>query len=530
MVGTEPVDMIIPPYEGYFSQDKPRRSQDQPEVSYVIDRKRFIEAFPTRCMKSTYFEDPYAFEPTFTLIKTSGEFTLNATASIASILGAGFEPNKKTVILIHGFGQGYPKTVWLRRTRALFETNAQVGLQNLLIMDYSKASSQSYAQLAAMAGGLGSFLANFIMKLYQLGADPMSIHVVAHSLGTHVAGLAGKKLSPKIGRITALDPAGPCFGKVMFNDDTDRLSRDDAIEVDAYHYDDSFLGLPGSIGQFDVFVNGGKSQPGCLDNTNTMFQALITTLFDRKRVLSQSHTRSTEVATVSLSPQCQQVAFECRDYQAFKMGECGKCDDSNNQCFLMGFDYQYAELGQIPIRTSKEAKRLYISTGANEPYCLQHYQVLVNFEPILQQSKRQKWRLQVELVDVEGRTVDSISLSNQLNPNQFSHLLLTEQAAAKISSARLQVRNSDGKLVQAQQSSNSYRLPIEVISLEVNFMSNIEPNTRKRLSSRLCPTATMDQSIRMARQPKGDEQNSIEAPENWLYLEECGPEEAVSWS
>lgn len=519
----EPVDLIIPPYAGYFL-DKSKKASSQQEVSYVIDRKRFIEAYPTRCMTSTYFETPYAYEPTFTFIKPSGEITLKATSSPDEILAAGFEPNKRTIILIHGFSQGYPKTVWLRKTRALFETNAHVGRQNLIIMDFSKASSLSYAKLAAMASGLGSFVANFIMKLLKAGSDPMSVHIVAHSLGAHVAGFAGKKLSPRIGRITALDPAGPCFGKVMSNDDNDRLSRDDAVEVDVYHYDDSFLGLPGTIGQFDVYVNGGNSQPGCSDNANTMFQAVITTVSGRNRALSQSHTRSTEVATVRLTTlNCQQVAFECRNYEAFTLGECGKCDEFNNQCYLMGFDYQYAELGQLPIRSSREQKRLFISTGSDEPFCLQHYQVLIKFEPspeLSQQAKKQKWQIQTELFDPEGRLIDSISVDNQMGPNVFSHLLLTEHPVTKIRSARLQVRSHNGKLVQLQQGnlSNSYQLPFKVTNVEINFMSNINPAARKSLSSRLCPSAKF---IRKTIYSKKEEQNSVEAPENWLYLEEC---------
>lgn len=77
-----------------------------------------------------------------------------------------------------------------------------------------------------------------------------------------MAGFAGKRIKPPIGRITALDPAGPCFGKFFTNPYNLRLNPDDAYLVDVFHYDDSFLGLAGQHGQFDVYVNGGSSQPG----------------------------------------------------------------------------------------------------------------------------------------------------------------------------------------------------------------------------------------------------------------------------
>lgn len=518
MMANERVDMVIPPYESYDSSNQ--------EVSYVIDHKRFIEAYPTRCMTSTFLDDPAAVEPSFSLIKPSREIRMNATISIDAIQAAGFEPNKKTVVIIHGFTQSYPETVWLRKTRALFETNAFVGRQNLIIMDYGRASHQSYAQVAAMASGMGSFLANFLMKLFQLGADPMSIHLIGHSLGAHIAGFAGKKLRPKVGRITALDAAGPCFGKILSNPPMDRLGPEDAFEVDAYHYDDDFLGLPGQHGQFDIYVNGGASQPGCSDNMNTMFQALITMVFRRKKVLSESHTRSTEVATVRLTQlSCQQVAYECRDYQAFQMGECAKCDDANGQCFLMGFDYQYAEIGEIPLRTSRPGKKLYISTGHQEPYCLQHYQVLVKFEPspeLAQQAKRSKWRVQMEAIDYEGKRLEPITITNQMAPNVFSYLLLIE-SPIRVKSARIQVRSSDGKLVQLQQqtSSQTYQLPFKIFNVEINFMSNINPKIRRELSSRLCPVSSsiLTTPVRMARQQQ--ELNSVDGPENWSYFEEC---------
>lgn len=517
-------------------------------VSYVIDSKRFVEAVPTRCFASTILEDPKAVEPEFVIIKPTHEIRLNATTSLEHIMQAGFEPNKKTTIFVHGFTQSYPNTTWLRRSRALFEINHHVVRQNLIIMDWGRASKGPFSHAAAVVSGMGSFLANFIMKLTDLGADRMSIHIVGHSLGAHVAGFAGKRLKPRIGRITALDAAGPCFGKIFSNGPNDRLSHDDAYEVAVYHYDDDFLGLPGQHGQFDVYVNGGSSQPGCENNVNAMFQAMITMIFRRNRVLSESHTRSTEVSTVPLARTgCQMVAYECRDYPSFQAGECGKCDDQNSQCFYMGFDFQYSnnddQQASLGLRTSFPGKRLYISTGATETYCMHHYQVLVKFEPhpdMRNAAKRDKWRITLELADDSGGLA-SVQLTNQVAPNVFSALLLTDARPARFKAARLQVKTSDGSLVNVQKSlgskdlssaTNSKLTSHRIFAVEINFMSNVNPNIRRLLSSHLCPVAGFaglpPTAWRQLPPGSSDQVNAIGdstpvARVDWLEFEECLP-------
>lgn len=535
----EVITQIILPDENY-SRSPLNYSIQQEQLtssSYVIDHKRFVEAVSSRCWSSTILDDPLAVEPSFIVIKPSSEIRLNATAPLELVRElAGFEPQKKTTIIVHGFTQSYPKTTWLRKIRGLFEVHSLVGRHNLIIMDWGVASHGSYAQVAAMVSGMGSFLSNFIMKLIDLGADRMSIHVIGHSLGAHLAGFAGKRIRPRLGRITALDPAGPCFGKIFSNSASDRLSPGDAFEVDVYHYDDDFLGLPGQHGQFDIYVNGGSSQPGCTDNMNTMFQAVLTMLFRRNRVLSESHTRSTEVATVQLSATgCQQVAYECRDYAAFTLGECGKCDDGNNQCFLMGFEFQYGELGEhlSALRTSFPGKRFYIQTSSAELFCSNHYQILIKFEPNSEQlaiAKRNKWRIHVELITDQQERIN-VSITNQMSPTIFSYLLLAESPRPiRIRAARLQMRASDGTLVDLQQplksgppTQKSPPASIRVLMIEVNFMSNINPQIRRSMSSRLCPVGLVGDLLA----PPSDNNAISDWPgkagqsDIWLQFDEC---------
>lgn len=269
-----------------------------------------------------------------------------------------------------------------------------------------------------------------------------------------------------------------------------------------------------------------------------MFQALLTMIFRRNRVLSESHTRSTEVSTMRLSQTgCQQVAYECRNYISFKAGECGKCDDANSQCFLMGFNFQYADMDTIPLRTSFPGKKLYIATGSNELYCLNHYQILIkldaattNQEFTNSRNKLNKMKLKLELYGDLGKRVD-LNIMNQISPNVFSYLLLTENQPVRFKAARLQIQSLDGSssLISsplafgsagggssAKSGSSGFA---EVSQIEVNFMSHVNSNVRRAMSSRLCPvsnhlfdTSTSSNSI------------NVDSPDKaWLHFDECFP-------
>lgn len=87
-----------------------------------------------------------------------------------------------------------------------------------------------------------------------------SVHILGHSLGAHIAGNVGKYFNGLIGRITALDPAGPLFFKAS----SDACSPSDAKFVDVIHTDGGVLGEMTPRGHVDFYPNRGlPPQPGC---------------------------------------------------------------------------------------------------------------------------------------------------------------------------------------------------------------------------------------------------------------------------
>ena len=88
-----------------------------------------------------------------------------------------------------------------------------------------------------------------------------NIHLVGHSLGAHIMGFVAKKLKFSrdsngypwlVSRISALDPAQPCFQNE--SDTRLRISRNDAAFVDVIHTNGRNirlfgLGIPDQLGK-----------------------------------------------------------------------------------------------------------------------------------------------------------------------------------------------------------------------------------------------------------------------------------------
>lgn len=81
-----------------------------------------------------------------------------------------------------------------------------------------------------------STLAELIEGLFKAGMNLRDLVVIGHSLGAHIAGLAGKKifLSDRIGAIVGLDPAAVLFN---VNETEYRLANTDAEYVQVIHTD-----------------------------------------------------------------------------------------------------------------------------------------------------------------------------------------------------------------------------------------------------------------------------------------------------
>jgi hypothetical protein len=279
----------------------------------------------------------------------------------------------KTQLIIHGFLQNGLKQWVIDMKNSLLKIEDS----NVISVDWSKGNFFPYTQATANTRIVGVEVAKLISSYIIKGlitAD--NVHIIGHSLGAHIAGYAGERISPKIGRITGLDPAGLYFENT---DPTVRLDPTDAKFVDVIHSDGTTVsslivgyGLLQNIGHVDFYPNGGHNQPNCPITTNNVISKMSNFFnIEMKQVedlVACGHISAVYFFTDSiLNSECQYTAFTCKDINEFKTGNCISC--SSKGCNRMGFyASSLSDLGVQYLKTQP---------ADSAPYCLHHYQLSI---------------------------------------------------------------------------------------------------------------------------------------------------------
>ena len=181
-----------------------------------------------------------------------------------------FNGKVPTKFIAHGWIDGPGIGSWMQEMAQKFLISEEC---NVIVVDWHGGGRKLYGQAVANTRVVGAQIAQMIEWLEEkAGADPTQMHILGHSLGSHVAGYAGERI-PNLARITGMDPADPYFQNMSREV---RLDETDANFVDILHTDanDIFslinpfnggqgLGLWQPSGHVDVYPNGGKRQPGC---------------------------------------------------------------------------------------------------------------------------------------------------------------------------------------------------------------------------------------------------------------------------
>jgi pimeloyl-ACP methyl ester carboxylesterase len=181
----------------------------------------------------------------------------------------------KTIVIIDGFLSDSTSPMSTLTTSSYVSR----GNENVIVLDWGRlsgsgltlgnplATASAYITVLGNVGPVGNRVAAFLDFLRQnKNIQFRDITIIGHSLGAHIAGAAGtfvrNNYGGSIGRIVGLDPAGPFFSLQVDKDK--RLHKGDADFVDIYHTNRGTLGdSDHDTGDVNVYVNGGKDQPGC---------------------------------------------------------------------------------------------------------------------------------------------------------------------------------------------------------------------------------------------------------------------------
>ncbi|PAA54812.1 hypothetical protein BOX15_Mlig016265g1, partial [Macrostomum lignano] len=312
-------------------------------------------------------QDPDRIRPTFALytrrnVNTAQNLVYNNRDSVRK---SNFRSSVPTKIIIHGFTDN-GNSDW---NKAMKVALLNAGDYNVIQLDWSQGNGYPYTLATANTRVIGALVAQFIVWLESnFGANRENFHLIGHSLGAHVSGYAGERLSTgskKLGRITGMDPAGPYF---EYTHPEVRLDPTDARFVDAIHTDgDSTLsiiklsggfGLMQPVGHVDFYPNGGKSQPNCNEPPSDSVSGIIGGTVWRM-TCSHNRVRAMMISTIA-NPRRNYVAYPCASYEDFKAGRCRTCGTTG--CASMGMRAaEWRPNGRVNVK-------MFLDTAGTEPF------------------------------------------------------------------------------------------------------------------------------------------------------------------
>ncbi|XP_075973122.1 pancreatic triacylglycerol lipase-like [Anticarsia gemmatalis] len=225
---------------------------------------------------------------------------------------------KKFFIFVGGYKSGITKNTE-ERVRQAFKNFPN---SYLIIIDHSAYTNnkpgykKGYERSIQHVHSIGKQLAQMLAGLYQGGISPKNMHCIGHSLGSQILGQVGdnfiKITGEKIWRITALDPAGPCFSNSLIEE---QVRSGVAEYVEVYHCNAGGFGTSSVLGDIDFFVNKGQSQPNC-------GTPIIPGFFDSPKAAKCHHKACVIMWLASVAHPDWYPAYKCDKYKHFKGNQC----------------------------------------------------------------------------------------------------------------------------------------------------------------------------------------------------------------
>lgn len=267
-----------------------------------------------------------------------------------------FNVSRPTTFVIHGFRPTGSPPVWINELARLLLERQDM---NVIVVDWNRgAANVNYFKAKENTIKAGENLTALVKLMQNNGVSLSSIHLIGVSLGAHISGFIGANFNGSIGRITALDPAGPFFTGTS---PEHRLDPTDAQFVDALHTDIDALGFRERLGHIDYYANGGTDQPGC-----------PATILSGGAYFKCDHQRSVLLYMESIQRKCQIRTYPCSSYREFLDGNCLSCKKYGlDKCPIFGYDAIEMKDALQKIHLPKT----YFKTNPQYPFCMTSYRV-----------------------------------------------------------------------------------------------------------------------------------------------------------
>lgn len=233
------------------------------------------------------------------------------------------DKKKKFIIFVPGYKSAIHKNTEERVREAFMNLPDSY----LIILDHSPYTNdnegyiKSYERSVKYVYYIGRAVGIMLGDLKLGGISPKQIHCIGHSLGSQVLSHTGEnffmRTGTKIARITALDPAGPCFSNSLINE---QIRSGVAEYVEVYHCNAGGLGTTSVLGDVDFFANKkGASQPNCKT-------PLIPGVFDSSKAAKCNHKACIQIYLATVNHPDWFIASKCDNYKYYKNGMCSRND------------------------------------------------------------------------------------------------------------------------------------------------------------------------------------------------------------
>ncbi|XP_069686188.1 uncharacterized protein [Periplaneta americana] len=255
----------------------------------------------------------------------------NPSTYTAIIIGddstvTGLDTSLPTRFYIHGWRSSADNGEFLK------DDYLSVGKYNVILVDWSALANTLYLEAQGRVKDVGAYVASFLDYLVTKGVSLSTVAIAGHSLGAHIAGVAGNRVSGTLAKITGLDPAYPLYDN---EPSENKLDSSDASFVEVIHTCGGLLGIKDPLGHADFYPNGGvPTQPGCgLDLAG-----------------SCSHSRSHDLFGESITTSVGFYGHKCSSWDDYEAGSC-----SSNPTALMGEFTSTSASGSYYLKTASES-------------------------------------------------------------------------------------------------------------------------------------------------------------------------------